>query len=61
MYYVSRLEQRIALVEQQATEQRLRDDRQDAAASRAWDEIQRHLARIEDKLDRAIERSRGTR
>ena len=69
LYYVSRLEQRIALVEQvsieqrarmdrQWSEQRARDERQDAATTKTSDAMQAHLTRIEDKLDRVIERQK---
>jgi len=61
LYYVSKLEQRIALVEQQMTMQHERDDRQDKAAGDALGALAQQLARIDAKLDRIIESRAGGR
>lgn len=56
LFYVTKLEQRIALVEQQMIAQHDRDARQDAASAEALDLIRRQLEKMDSKLDRALER-----
>jgi hypothetical protein len=54
--YAGKLEQRIALVEQQMLQQADRDSRQDDNRREAQLQFQRQLERMEGKLDRVIER-----
>lgn len=61
MLYISKLEQRIALVEQQMVLQRDRDDRQDKAAGDALGALAQQLSRIDAKLDRLIETRAGAK
>jgi hypothetical protein len=56
--YVSKLEQRIALVEQQHQVQRDRDAQQDQATREAMATLRQQLDRMDTKLDRLIERER---
>lgn len=58
--YVSKLEQRIALVEQQHQVQRDRDAQQDQATREAMATLRQQLDRMDTKLDRLIERERKT-
>lgn len=50
--------QRIALVESQVNSQHDRDDRQDKASTLANEQVQKRLDRIEEKIDRLIEKGR---
>lgn len=50
--------QRIALVESQVSQQHERDDRQDKASTLANEQVQKRLDRIEEKIDRLIEKGR---
>jgi hypothetical protein len=59
IFYVSKLDQRIALVEQQLVNQHQRDNRQDEAVSDKTIALTRSLERMEAKLDRLIERNNG--
>lgn len=54
--YVSKLEQRIALIEAQVSAQRDRDDRQDKTTAEAMSLLRAQLERMENKLDRVLER-----
>lgn len=56
MFYFSKIEQRIALVEQQIIQQRERDDRQDKATAEALILLRQQLEKMDGKLDRALER-----
>lgn len=56
LFYFTKLEQRIALVEQQIIAQHDRDERQDKAASEALVLIRHQLEKMDGKLDRALER-----
>ena len=56
MFYFSKIEQRIALVEQQMTQQRERDDRQDKAVAEAVTLLRQQLENMDKKLDRVLER-----
>lgn len=59
VFYVSKLDQRIALVEQHLGSQRDRDARQDEALTDKTVALARQLERMEAKLDRLIERNNG--
>lgn len=54
--YVSKLEQRIALIEAQVSAQRDRDDRQDKNTGEAMSLLRAQLERMENKIDRVLER-----
>lgn len=54
--YVSKLEQRIALIEAQVLTQRDRDDRQDKTTAESMSLLRAQLERMENKLDRVLER-----
>lgn len=54
--YLSKLEQRIALIEAQVLTQRDRDDRQDKTTAEAMSLLRAQLERMENKLDRVLER-----
>lgn len=56
LLYVSKLEQRIALIEAQDQMQRDRDERQDRATTDARDALRSQLERMDAKLDRLIEK-----
>ena len=56
MFYVAKMEQRIALVEQQIIQQHDRDDRQDKATSEAFTLVRQQLEKMDAKLDRALDR-----
>lgn len=60
--YVQRIDQRLAIVEARqidsAREQRERDERQDRLAAEAFSLVRAQLARMDEKLDRLMERSR---
>jgi len=53
--YTQKLEQRIAIMENQIVTQRERDEKQDKATSDAINHVRAHLDRMEAKLDRLIE------
>jgi len=53
--YITTMEKRIALLEQQAVIQSQTDERQDREKKEAFEAVQRQLTRLEDKLDRLIE------
>jgi cell division protein FtsL len=55
--YALKQEQRISLIEYQINEQVKRDDRQDAQYSLATHDMADRLDKIENKLDRIIERN----
>lgn len=54
LFYITKLEQRIALMEQQIVMQHDRDARQDSATAEAMDLIRRQLEKMDGKLDRAL-------
>jgi large-conductance mechanosensitive channel len=54
--YVTKLEQRIAIIESQAVAQRERDSTQDARAQEMQKILTDRLDKIDNKLDRLIER-----
>lgn len=56
LFYFTKIEQRIALVEQQITAQHERDDRQDKSNGEALQLIRQQLEKMDAKLDRALER-----
>lgn len=56
LFYFTKIEQRIALVEQQIITQHERDDRQDKATSEAFQLVRQQLEKMDAKLDRALER-----
>lgn len=55
--YIGKLEQRIALIEALSISQRDRDEQQDKAVGRQMGLVVKQLDRIDEKLDRLIERS----
>lgn len=55
MFYVSRLEQRIAIMEQVVQAQRERDAMQDARASESLSLIRNQLDKMDGKIDRLVE------
>jgi hypothetical protein len=55
-FYITKIEQRIALVEQQIIAQHERDDRQDRATAESLALIRQQLEKMDAKLDRALER-----
>ena len=57
--YVSKMDSRIQLLEQQVIVQRERDERQDKSNADALNSVQRALDRANDKLDRLIEREKS--
>lgn len=57
--YFGKLEQRIALIEQQAIAQHDRDERQDKASNEAISLLRSQLDKIDGKLDRLIDRSKA--
>lgn len=58
MFYFTKIEQRLALVEQLQVMQQMRDERQDKAASEALVLLREQLERMDNKLDRVLERKR---
>lgn len=56
--YISKIEQRLALLEHQSQTQRERDERQDKAVAEALHLIRAQLERIDGKLDALAERAR---
>lgn len=56
LFYFTKIEQRIALVEQQIVQQRERDDRQDEAVADALVLLRQQLEKMDVKLDKALER-----
>ena len=56
--YLGKMEQRIALIEQAVAQQHERDERQDRAIGDALKAIDSRLGKMDDKLDRALERQR---
>lgn len=56
LFYFTKIEERIALVEQQIIVQHDRDDRQDKANGEALQLIRQQLEKMDAKLDRALER-----
>lgn len=60
--YVQRIDQRLAIVEARqidaVREQRERDERQDKLAAEAFSLVRSQLNRIDEKLDRLMERGR---
>lgn len=59
MWYVAKLEQRIAIIETQVVVQRERDSLQDLHFAEGQRDVKAHLERMESKLDRLIERRGG--
>lgn len=55
--YINKIEQRIAVLESQTTEQQRRDERQDKVTADALHLMRTQLDRIDGKLDRIIERN----
>jgi hypothetical protein len=55
LFYVQKLEQRIALIEQQVVIQRDRDDRQDKAMAEAFLLLRQQLEKMDGKMDRTLE------
>lgn len=58
MWYVGKIEQRIALLEQQLQLQHDRDDRQDKLTADALSLLRTQLERMDAKLDRLMEKQR---
>lgn len=62
IWFISKLDSRVGSLEESrktaTSEQRERDEKQDSAVALVAAETQRRLDRIEEKLDRLIERSR---
>lgn len=56
LFYFTKIEQRIALVEQQIVQQHERDERQDKSVSEAMILLRQQLEKMDAKLDRALER-----
>lgn len=56
--YFGKLEQRIALIEQQMATQRERDDRQDRASMESIILLRNQLEKIDGKIDRLIDRGK---
>lgn len=56
--YLGKMEQRIALIEQAVAQQHERDERQDRVTSEGLKSIDARLGKMDDKLDRALERQR---
>ena len=56
--YLGKMEQRIALIEQSVQSQHERDARQDQAIGEGLKAIDSRLGKLDDKLDRALERRR---
>lgn len=56
MTYVTKMDSRILLLEQQVAVQRERDERQDRKNEEALATVNKTLERVNDKLDRLIER-----
>jgi hypothetical protein len=54
--YITKLEQRIALVEQAVTTQHERDERQDKVTADAMNLLRIQLDKMDQKLDRLVER-----
>lgn len=55
-FYISAIERRIALVEASVVAQKERDAMQDANSTQKFVEVSNQLGRVENKLDRLIER-----
>lgn len=53
--YTQKLEQRIAIIENQMVAQRDRDERQDSTNKELMNHLRNHLDRMELKIDRLIE------
>lgn len=56
LWFVSKLDARILALEAAQSLQRDRDDRQDKTSGEGFGQLQRQLERIDEKLDRLIER-----
>lgn len=54
LVYATKIEQRVALLEQSRLEQKERDERQDRAANDGLSAINAHLSKIDDKLDKIL-------
>lgn len=54
--YITKLEQRIAIMEAQVVEQRARDQRQDESVKDAIQLLRYQLERMDNKLDKLIDR-----
>lgn len=61
MFYVAKLEQRIALLEQLAVSQDKRDSTQDQHTNRSVELLHSQLEKMDAKLDRIIERYQDRR
>lgn len=55
IFYFTKIEQRIALIEQQMGQQHERDERQDKAAAENFALLRQQLEKMDAKLDRALE------
>jgi Tfp pilus assembly protein PilO len=58
LWFVSKLDARILALEGAQSTQRERDERQDRSNSDALTQLHRQLERIDEKLDRLIEKGR---
>lgn len=56
LWFVSKLDSRIGTLESERTAQHERDERQDNTTKEALGQMRRQLERIDEKLDRLIER-----
>jgi hypothetical protein len=61
VWYVSKLDSRIYALEVGKTDQHERDERQDKTTVESMTLLQRQLERIDEKLDRIIEKHTNTR
>lgn len=58
IFYINKMEQRIALLEQHSTTQSQRDERQDRNSAETAGLLRSQLDRLEAKIDRLIESKR---
>lgn len=58
IFYINKMEQRIALLEQHSTTQAQRDERQDRNSAETAGLLRSQLDRLEAKIDRLIESKR---
>ena len=58
LWFISKLDARILALEAGATAQHERDERQDNSSKEALGQLHRQLERIDEKLDRLIEKGR---
>ncbi|NVN99295.1 MAG: hypothetical protein HXX17_08225 [Geobacteraceae bacterium] len=57
LFYVTKMDQRIAIIETQVTAQKEKDSAQDKVYSEALQQIHAQMDRIDAKLDRLVERN----